>query len=125
MQTCYSDLTGKKETCYSCILKNNSTYYYKFNCLLHDLSTKLQCAEQTFISNWLVSSPFTTIKTMMRKFVKLPCLVTFFSKLPFNDLSVHADATTKKPQAEMGSKCNENVSRNNSECYLMNYKKDQ
>lgn len=36
-----------------------------------------------------------------------------------------ADPTTKKPQAEMGSKCNENVSRNNSEFYLMNYKNDQ
>lgn len=38
----------------------NSTALDEFNCLLHDLSTKLECAEQMIISGWSVSSQFTT-----------------------------------------------------------------
>jgi hypothetical protein len=36
-------------------LGKNSTVLDEFNCLLHDLSAKLECAEQTIISGWSIS----------------------------------------------------------------------
>ena len=52
------------------MLGKNSKALDEFNCLLHDLSTKLECAEQKIIAGWSVSAQSTFQYKLMQIFME-------------------------------------------------------
>ena len=47
------------------MLGKNSKALDELNCLLHDSSAKLECAEQSIMSGWFVSSHFTVSANLL------------------------------------------------------------